>query len=198
MFTGIIEEKGLVESLEMKTNLSVLKISACLINRGTKIADSIAIDGVCLTVIEIQKPGRLIFEIIKETLDTTTLKDLTPGCSVNLERALKANSRLGGHFVSGHVDGVEMIREILKKKNYVEFRISLKKKLMRFLVPKGSVAVDGVSLTIGQVNPEFFSVYLIPHTLNVTTLGMRKKGDRVNIETDLLAKYVLRERSIHL
>ncbi len=193
MFTGIIEEKGLVEALEKKKNLFVLQLSSCRVSQGTRIGDSIAIDGVCLTVVEIQKPHYLFFEIMKETIQTTTFQDLTPGCWVNLERALKANSSVGGHFVSGHVDGVGTIRKILKKENYVEFRIFLNKKFRRFLARKGSVAVDGVSLTVGELKAQFFSVQLIPYTLKTTTLGIKKEGQRVNIETDLLAKYVLQK-----
>ena len=195
MFTGIIEEKGRVEKLEKKTNLSVLKISCREVIQETNIGDSISVDGVCLTVVRIQNPQDLVFELMKETLDTTTLKNLNKGSYVNLERALKAESRLGGHFVTGHVDCVGVIERILKKKNYVEFQISIEKRIKRFLIPKGSVAVEGVSLTIGKVVGEFFSIYLIPYTLKTTTLGFRKQGDRVNIETDLLAKYILSDDS---
>lgn len=191
MFTGLIEEKGRVEGLEKKNNLFVLKVSAPKIFKGTKLGDSVSIDGVCLTVVQIQKPQSLSFEIMKETLQKTTLKEVKPGSWVNLERALTAGSRLGGHFVTGHVDNVGVIQKILKEKNYTEFRISLDKKLKRFLVPKGSVAIDGVSLTVGKVKPAFFSIYLIPYSLKVTTLGIKKEGDRVNIETDLVAKYAL-------
>ncbi len=191
MFTGLIEEQGRVELLERKRNFFVLKISAPKILKGTKIGDSISIDGVCLTVVQIKKPWSLNFEMMKETLEKTTLQNLKRRSLVNLERALKAGNRLGGHFVSGHVDGVGTIQKIIKEKNYVEFRISSNKNLKRFLVPKGSVAIDGVSLTIGNVNSKSFSIYLIPYTLKLTTLGIKKEGDRVNIETDLLAKYIL-------
>lgn len=190
MFTGLIEEQGRVEGLEKKSNLFVLKISAPEIFKGTKLGDSVSIDGVCLTVVDIKKPRNLSFEMMKETIKKTTLQDLKSGSFVNLERALKAGSRLGGHFVTGHADGVGTIQKIVKQKKYVEFRISLDKNLKRFLVPKGSVAIDGVSLTVGKVNSKFFSIYLIPYTLKLTTLGIKKEGDRVNIETDVLAKYV--------
>lgn len=193
MFTGLIEEKGQVEALEKKSNLFVLEISAPKILRGTKKGDSIAVNGVCLTVVQIKKSRSLSFEIMKETIETTTLKDLKPNSLMNLERALKAGSRVGGHFVTGHVDGMGTIQKIVKQKNYMEFQISIHKNLKRFLVPKGSIAVDGVSLTVGQVKSAFFSIYLIPYTLKITTLGIKKEGDRVNIETDLLAKYILKE-----
>ena len=194
MFTGLIEEQGRVEALEQRKNLCTLKISASQILPGTKIGDSIAIDGVCLTVTKIQKPSRLTFEMMKETMERTTLKDLKPNSRVNLERALKAGDRLGGHFVTGHVDGGGTIQKILESENYAEFQISLNKNLRKFLVPKCSVTVDGVSLTVGKVAPQFFSIYLIPHTRQTTTLGFKKEGNRVNIETDVLAKYVLSKK----
>lgn len=191
MFTGLIEEQGRVEGSEKKKNLFVLKISAPKVFNGTKLGDSVSINGVCLTVVQIKKPRSLSFEMMKETIERTTLQDLKPGSLVNLERALKAGSRLGGHFVTGHADGGGTIQKIVKQKNYVEFQISFDKDLKRFLVPKGSVAIDGVSLTVGELNPKFFSIYLIPYTLKLTTLGTKKEGDRVNIETDVLAKYIL-------
>lgn len=191
MFTGLIEEQGRVEILEKKRNLFVLKISASKILKGTKKGDSIVVNGVCLTVVEVKKPRSLSFEMMKETIEKTTLQYVKPGSVVNLERALRAGSRLGGHFVTGHADGMGRIEKIVKQKNYVEFQISFDKSLKQFLVPKGSVAVDGVSLTVGKVKPAFFSIYLIPYTLKITNLGLRKEGDRVNIETDLLAKYIL-------
>ncbi|HLD69370.1 MAG TPA: riboflavin synthase [Candidatus Omnitrophota bacterium] len=191
MFTGLIEEQGRVEVLEKKSNLFVLKISAPKIFKGTKLGNSISIDGVCLTVVKIKKPRSLSFEMMKETIEKTTMQDLKPGSLVNLERALKAGSRMGGHFVTGHADGVGTVQKIVKQKNYAEFQISLDKNLKRFLVPKGSVTIDGVSLTLGEVNPKFFSIHLIPYTLKLTTLGTKKEGDRVNIETDVLAKYIL-------
>ncbi len=140
------------------------------------------------------KAGCFYFDLMKETLDATTLKSLKAGAKVNLERAMKAEARLGGHFVTGHVDAVGMIKDIRRLKNYVEYRISLSKKLMRYVVPKGSVAIDGISLTVGEVKKNWFAVYFIPHTLEVTTIGEKKVGDEVNIETDLLAKYILKSR----
>ena len=192
MFTGLIEEQGRVEALEQKRSLCTLKIFTSKIAKGTQIGDSISVNGVCLTVTKIEKPSRLTFEMMKETIEKTTLKDLKAGSLVNLERALKAGGRLGGHFVTGHVDCVATIQKILEAENYAEFQISLERNLKQFLVPKGSLTVDGVSLTMGKVTPKFFSIYLIPHTRKTTTLGLKKEGDRVNIETDLLAKYVLR------
>ena len=150
-----------------------------------------AVDGVCLTVTECHN-GILAFDLMKETLEKTTLKSFAPGCRVNLERALKLSDRLGGHFLTGHVDAIGILRAKIILKNYVELRIGLKERLMRYIVPKGSIAVDGVSLTVGE-NPrgKTFSVYLIPYTLKATTLGQKGISDQVNIETDILAKYAL-------
>ena len=127
-----------------------------------------------------------------ETLRKTTLSQLRPGMPVNLERALKAGGRFDGHFVMGHVDDRGIIKKRIALPNYVEFQISVAPKLYRYLVPKGSVCVDGVSLTVGEVKKNYFSVYLIPHTLKVTTLGTKKEKDAVNIEADILARYILK------
>ena len=197
MFTGIVEEKGRIAGWGRRRNLCVLQVASQRVFRGTKIGDSIAVNGVCLTVSKKEK-RRLLFELMQETLSTTTLKDLRVGSPVNLERALKATSRFGGHLVCGHVDGIGTIAKIVRKANSVEFQISLEKKHTRFLVPKGSICVDGVSLTVGEVGPHFFSIYLIPYTLKETTLGDKKIFDQVNIETDLIAKYLFygRKRSL--
>ena len=135
------------------------------------------------------------FDIMLETLLKTNLGALKPGSRVNLERALKANGRIDGHFVSGHVDDMGRIKDVITGENYTELQISAKKEIMKYIAPKGSVCLDGVSLTIGEVRKNFFSVYLIPFTLEVTTLGIVKKGDKTNIETDILAKYMLKERT---
>ena len=193
MFSGIVEGIGVVKGLEYKKNLFVLKISAKKILKGTKISDSVSVDGVCLTVTKI-KEGIFYFDVMKETIDKTTLKYLRPNHGVNLERALKVNSRLGGHFVSGHVDGVGIIKKIITLPNYVEYQIAFNKELKRYLAPKGSVCIDGISLTMGTVKRNVFSVYIIPHTLKITTLGSKRASDKVNIETDILAKYILAAR----
>ncbi len=193
MFTGIVEEKGRIAGLARHRNLCVLEVASGKVFRGTKIGDSIAVNGVCLTVSKKER-HRLLFEVMRETLFKTTLKDLRVESPVNLERALKAASRFGGHLVCGHVDGIGTITRIVKKANSVEFQISLPTKLARFLVSKGSVGVDGVSLTVGEVEGNRFSIYLIPYTLKKTTLGDKKLLDRVNIETDLIAKYLFYRR----
>lgn len=191
MFTGIIEAQGVVKALEKTENLITLAVKCPRNFDDIKVGDSIANDGVCLTVTAI-KGGCYYFDLMKETLEATTLKHVVPGTVLNLERAMKADARLGGHFVTGHVDGVGRIRDILTLPNYVEYRISAARDLMRYLVPKGSVALDGISLTVGAVRKDWFAVYFIPHTLKVTSIGAKKTGAEVNIETDLLAKYILK------
>lgn len=190
MFTGIVEGTGQVLEIKKKENLYVLKLALGKFLRGTRVGDSICVDGVCLTVTHKDAKG-LSFDLMKETLEATTLKDYAAGRRVNLERSLKVNSRLGGHFVSGHVDGVGIFQKVMTLPNYVEWQVAVPRDLARYIVPKGSVAIDGVSLTVGEVRRESFSVYLIPHTLEVTTFGVKKAGDKLNIETDILAKYIL-------
>jgi riboflavin synthase len=190
MFTGIIEEMGVVEGITLKKNLSVLKVRAKKVLKGAKQGTSIAVNGVCLTVTGIKKDV-LEFDIMLETLLKTNLGVLKTKACVNLERALKANGRIDGHFVSGHVDDMGRIKARITGENYTELQISTKRDLMKYIAPKGSVCLDGVSLTIGEVRKTYFSIYLIPFTLEVTTLGGVKKGDRINIETDILAKYIL-------
>lgn len=190
MFSGIVEEKGIVKGVNRKPNLITMDVAADRVLRGTKIGDSIAVNGVCLTVVKIS--GRTAtFDLMKETLDFTTLGYAKNGTPVNLERALKVSDRIGGHFVSGHVDGMGLLKKKVTMENYVEWQIELDRKLMRYLAPKASVTVDGVSLTIGWVKKTTFSIYLIPHTLEVTTFGIKKVGQKLNIETDVLAKYIL-------
>ena len=190
MFTGIVEEMGTVVGIVSKKNLSVLRVRAKKVLGGTKQGTSIAVNGVCLTVTK-RKKDVLEFDIMLETLKKTNLGPLEYGSRVNLERAMKANGRIDGHFVSGHVDDMGAIKAVITGENYTELRIKPKQSLMKYIAPKGSVTLDGVSLTIGDVRKTDFSVYLIPFTLEVTTLGLMAKGDKVNIETDILAKYIL-------
>ncbi|MBF0619703.1 MAG: riboflavin synthase [Candidatus Omnitrophica bacterium] len=193
MFTGIVETVSTVKALSKKQNLFTLAVEKPKAFTDIKIGDSIANDGACLTVTAI-KGGCFYFDLMKETLDATTLKHLTPGKKVNLERAMKAEARIGGHFVTGHVDAVGVIKDIRTLPNYVEYRISVPKPLMCYVVPKGSITLDGISLTVGEVTKTWCAVYFIPHTLEVTTIGLKKVGDEVNIETDLLAKYILKSK----
>ena len=190
MFTGIVEATAKVKDLRKRENLYTLLVEKPKAFNDIHIGDSISNDGVCLTVTSM-KGGCLHFDLMKETLDATTLKHLKPGKSLNLERAMKADARMGGHFVTGHVDAVARITEIVTIPNYVEYRIAIPKVIKKFIAAKGSVAIDGISLTVGAVKKEWFAVYFIPHTLDVTTIGTKKAGDEVNIEADLLARYIL-------
>lgn len=189
MFTGIVEELGIIESIN-KTSLGVyLRIKGGLVSSEAKIGDSIAINGVCLSVTDIR--NKLIsFDVIKETVNRTGIGELKAGSAVNLERSLRADSRIGGHFVSGHIDYKGRIIDILKGSEGTGFRISLPSEFSGAVVEKGSVAVDGVSLTAANIQKDSFVTYLIPHTLRATTFGNKRKGDSVNIETDLMGKYI--------
>ncbi|HQP10503.1 MAG TPA: riboflavin synthase [Candidatus Omnitrophota bacterium] len=193
MFTGIVEEMGIVEGIVSKKNLSVLRVRAKKILKDAKEGTSIAVNGVCLTVTRI-KGGVLSSDIMRETLLKTNLGKLKSKNRVNLERALKANGRIDGHFVSGHVDDMGIVTDRITGENYTELRIRIRKDLRKYIAPKGSVCLDGVSLTVGEVKKTYFSVYLIPFTLQVTTLGGLRKGDHVNVETDVLAKYILNKK----
>lgn len=187
MFTGIIEELGSIEKIDNYKGLRLLTVQAEKAVTRTKIGDSIAVNGVCLTVVRIDR-NRLSFEVMAETLNNTTLKDLKLKERVNIERALRFDERVGGHFVLGHVDGVGVIRNKRVIAQNTIFEISVVKDLFKYIVFKGSVAVDGISLTVGEVKGNTFSVYLIPHTLKKTTLGFKGHSARVNIEVDMLAK----------
>ncbi|HJU13912.1 MAG TPA: riboflavin synthase [Candidatus Nitrosotalea sp.] len=195
MFTGIIEGLGKVEKFEKSTKTrSEAKMSITLgkLGRGLDVGDSVAINGVCLTAVKITK-GVADFEMVGETISKTNLGSLQRGDRVNIERSLKVGERLEGHFVLGHVDGSGTISKIDKQRNQVKIWIRLPKDLARYVARKGSVTVDGISLTVVDKAREGFSVSIIPHTMKVTNLGMKKVGDKVNIETDVLAKYVLSE-----
>lgn len=187
MFTGIIEELGTVVKIANYRGLRCLTICAEKISAGLKIGDSVAVNGACLTVTKIDKKD-LSFEVMPATLNSTNLKDLRLREKVNLERALKLGDRVSGHFVAGHVDGVGIIRSkrIISQNTVLE--ISANKDLMKYISAKGSVAVDGISLTVGQIKGNVFSVYLIPHTLNNTTLGFKGHSAQVNIEVDIMAR----------
>ncbi|MBI4309735.1 MAG: riboflavin synthase [Candidatus Omnitrophica bacterium] len=188
MFTGIIEQLGTVKAIRHQENLIVLDVDTAKLAKGIKPGASVAINGVCLTAAA--KKGNMVsFDLMKETIEKTSLKNITAGDEVNLELALKADSRFGGHFVTGHVDELGMVKSIERRPNWVAMTITISKISRTYLVPKGSVAIDGISLTVGKVGKTEFSVYLIPYTLTVTNLGAKSPGDVVNIETDILAKY---------
>lgn len=189
MFTGLVEEKGVVRQLKRLGNASDISIEGPLVSSDVDIGDSIAINGCCLTVVSIEHTT-LTFQAGSETLSRTNLGDLEEGSFVNLERSLKVGQRMGGHYVSGHVDAVATVDERSNDGQWAKFWFKVPPELTSQMASKGSVTVDGISLTLVDVEADRFSVELIPHTLDATTLGQRQVGDCVNIETDLLAKYV--------
>jgi riboflavin synthase len=195
LFTGIVEGIGKVRNIEKSTkNRSAVKIVVDLGNhaKGLKIGQSVALNGVCLTVTGISK-SKCNFEMIEETTKKTDLGNLKIGGIVNIERSLKVGDRMEGHFVLGHVDGVGTIKKIEKKPKEVKVWFEIPKHLSRFVVQKGSIAIDGISLTVVDVKKNLASVCLIPHTVHVTNFQTRKTGDKINIETDILGKYLLKQ-----
>ena len=191
MFSGIVEALGTVAEIRSEPPGVWLIVRDERIASETSVADSISVNGCCLTVVEVTR-DTVAFQAGPETLSRTNLGDLKEGSPVNLERALKVGDRLGGHFVSGHIDGTGTLIERNDEGDWSTFWFELSSDLSRQMASKGSIAVDGVSLTIVDSDPTRFSVALIPYTLDVTTLGKLKAGDKVNLETDILAKYVQR------
>ena len=189
MFTGIVEELGTVERVEDQGDAVRLTIRAGLVLEDAHPGDSIAVNGCCLTVVE-HDDRTWTADVMQETLDKTSLHGVAPGDRVNLERAVTADKRLGGHIVQGHVDGVGEIVRRTPSEHWEVVEISLPREFSKYLVDKGSVTVDGVSLTVVEAHDETFTVSLIPETLARTTLGFREPGDRVNLETDVIAKHV--------
>jgi len=194
MFTGIVVGTGKVKNITKNTkNRSAVQMTVDLGKqaKGLKMGQSVALNGVCLTVTKLSKHlGR--FEMIDETTKKTDLGNLKIGSIVNIERSLKAGDRLEGHFVLGHVDGVGIIKKILKKPKEVQVWFEVPKKLAKYIVKKGSIAIDGISLTVVEVKKNLISVSFIPHTIQVTNFKTKKIGDKVNIETDILGKYILK------
>lgn len=188
MFTGIIEELGSVEKTEIKSRSGRLFIKGKETAMGIQIGDSVAVNGVCLTVTAVNGSVFTV-EVMKETLNRTNLSALERGMPVNLERALRFGDRLGGHFVTGHVDGVGIIRSMYLVENATVIKIACPPEVLKYTVVKGSIAVDGISLTVVDVG-DVISVSIIPHTLRATTLGKKRPGDTVNLETDMIAKYI--------
>lgn len=191
MFTGIVTELGEVLSLKRQGTGAVLAVKAAGATGEAGIGDSIAINGACLTVTRIEGAA-LSFDLSGETLQSTTLGSLRPGDRVNIEQSLRADGKLGGHFVSGHVDAVGRIVEKAREGQTYRYRFQAPPEVMELLVEKGSVAVDGISLTVVDVLEDSFTLVIIPHTAEVTTLGFRGRGDAVNLEGDIIGKYVLR------
>ena len=191
MFTGIVEEKGTIVAATSLADASVLEIGADVVLDDVRPGDSIAVNGVCLTVVEL-RPTSFTADVMKETLVRSSLGALEPGSIVNLERAARLDSRLGGHLVQGHVDGTGTVLAIEPADHWTVVRISLPEALGRYVVEKGSITVDGVSLTVASVEAGSFTVSLIPTTLAETTLGTMAVGRMVNLEVDAIAKYVER------
>ena len=191
MFTGIIEETGIVKKLARKGSSVCLGVSCDKARENVKLGDSIAVNGVCLSVVE--AGDSLIFDVVLNTLNKTTLKRLKPGDKVNLERALKMGDTLGGHIVSGHIDVERRVKKNQKTSAGWVLDVEMLPGDEKHLIEKGSVSIDGISLTVGEVSRGHFTIYLIPHTLDNTTVASRKAGDYVNVEFDMLAKYADRK-----
>lgn len=191
MFTGIIEEVGRIRHVITGAVSGEIGIGAAKVLEGTKIGDSIAVNGVCLTVTSLQADG-FTADVMPETLRRTNLGDLRIGDSVDLERAMAADGRFGGHIVSGHIDGVGTILKNIKEGNAVWVQIQAPEEIMELLVEKGSIAIDGISLTVAKVGQQDFQVSVIPHTGEETILLGKKPGDKVNLENDIIGKYVKR------
>lgn len=189
MFTGLIIEMGEITSVKMRSGGAVLSLKAPEAASSAKLGDSISVNGVCLTVIE-KNSDLLSFDLSDETLRSTNLGRLKRGDRVNLEMSLSPDSKIGGHFVTGHVDAAGTMRSKVNIGDMLKIEISAPAKVMNFIVEKGSVAVDGISLTVVDVLSDGFTVVIIPHTAKLTTIGFKGTGDTVNIETDILGKYV--------
>ncbi|MFE2057671.1 riboflavin synthase [Streptomyces sp. NPDC059446] len=191
MFTGIVEELGEVTAVEKLDDASRFRLRGPVVTEGAKHGDSIAVNGVCLTVVDLGE-DEFTADVMAETLDRSSLGALVAGSRVNLERPTALGGRLGGHIVQGHVDGTGHIVERKVSENWELVTVSLPAGLTRYVVEKGSITVDGVSLTVVDAGPDFFTISLIPTTLALTTLGLKEPGDPVNLEVDVLAKYVER------
>ncbi|MFD7922201.1 riboflavin synthase [Streptomyces sp. NPDC059740] len=191
MFTGIVEELGEVVAVEDLGDSSRFRLRGPLVTEGARHGDSIAVNGVCLTVVD-STEGEFTADVMAETLHRSSLGALAPGHRVNLERPMALGGRLGGHLVQGHVDGTGVITDRAPGEHWEVVTVSLPERLARYVVEKGSVTVDGISLTVVEAGADHFSVSLIPTTLELTTLGRKKVGDPVNLEVDVLAKYVER------
>ena len=190
MFTGIIEETGRVENVQNTSSCISLSIVAARAAESLKTGDSIAVNGCCLTVVDLQPGKQMRFDLLRETWERTNLQFVSPGSLLNLERPLRADGRLDGHFVTGHVDGIGKITCWERSGADHVLEIAPPPELMRYIVQKGSIAIDGISLTVAAVAEKSFTVWIIPHTYEVTALRERKLGGAVNLETDILGKYV--------
>lgn len=189
MFTGIVEEVGTLKAIRKGVHSAVLEIQAKVVLEDIHLGDSIAVNGVCLTATSFS-PSGFTADVMHETLNRSALSALQPGSRVNLERAMAANGRFGGHIVAGHVDGVGTVRRIEKDDNAIWYTIAAGPEILRYVVEKGSITIDGISLTVARVDSDSFAISAIPHTVSVTVLADRKPGDQVNLETDIIGKYV--------
>ncbi len=191
MFTGIIEETGQIESFTASSTGWRLKIRADAVLAGLALGDSVALNGCCLTAVAADPSARTIeFDVLEETRRLTNLGALGPGDPINLERSLAFGGKIGGHFVTGHIDGPGRVEVFEQRGSDFYLKLSVARGYGRYLIPKGSIAIDGISLTVAEVEDDTFAVWIIPHTLAVTNLHRRKVGDAVNLEFDLLGKYV--------
>ena len=191
MFTGIVEEVGTIRNIKRGQHSAVLTIQAKTVLEETRIGDSIAVNGICLTGTRLFPDG-FSADVMHETLNRSSLAGLSAGCVVNLERAMPANGRFGGHIVSGHIDGTGRITSTRRDDVAVWYDIEAPEAITRYVVEKGSIAIDGVSLTVARVSENGFSISMIPHTADVTALGRKRAGDIVNLECDVIGKYVER------
>jgi len=189
MFTGLIEEIGVVSALIRGSKSLRISIYAKKVLPDTKLGDSIAVNGICLTVAEMGR-NHFAVEVVEETLRRSSLTKIKIGDTVNLERAVQLVTRLGGHLMTGHIDGVAEIKSKIIKETGFELLLSLPRELKRYIAPKGSIGVEGVSLTVAKVTPEGIQVAIVPHTSQQTTLGQKNVGEKVNLEIDILAKYL--------
>lgn len=194
MFTGIVEEMGTIKSISKGSKSAILTIEASKVLENSKIGDSIAVNGVCLTVTSMT-PKQFRADVMAETLRRSSLGKLTGGSKVNLERAMAANGRFGGHIVSGHIDGTGTITSMTPEDNAVWVEIQTSSNVLKYIIEKGSIAIDGISLTVARVTDTSFSVSVIPHTGSETTLLAKSPGDIVNLENDIVGKYI--DRLLH-
>ncbi len=191
MFTGIVEEKGTIRRIDKSGTSGTVEIGADKVLEGTAIGDSIAVNGICLTVTSMTSSS-FTADVMAETVRRSSLGSLGTGSVVNLERAMAADGRFGGHIVSGHIDGTGNIVSMIREENAVWVRVSAPASILKYIVEKGSVCIDGISLTVAKVHDDGFEVSVIPHTLEETNLGLKRSGDPVNLENDIVGKYVER------
>lgn len=194
MFTGIIEETGTIRSIKKSGHSAVVTVGASAVLDGLELGDSIAVNGVCLTVVTLDEDS-FSADIMQETAARSNLLKMNVGSTVNLERAMPLNGRFGGHIVAGHIDGTGVISKVQKDENAIWFTVRTSPRILQYMINKGSIAVDGISLTIADITENDFSVSIIPHTAQNTTLGLKRVGDTVNLENDCIGKYV--EKLLH-